>query len=90
MADVDLPVVDVTDVHLDQVQISLNGASFNSGTLVSGDARYTLFVAATDLAGNRATAVLSFESDSRPPTLSFTFPTEGAVIAATASHVRLA
>ena len=84
------PVIGVTDAHLGQVQTTLNGASFNSGTLVSGEARYTLFVAATDLAGNRATAVVSFEIDTRPPPLSFTFPAEGAVIASATSDVRLA
>ena len=84
------PIISVTDLHLDVVQISLNGATYNSGTQLSADGRYTLYISATDLAGNRATAVHVFTIDTRPPTLAFTFPAEGAVIALPTTPVRLA
>ncbi|MEZ5468225.1 MAG: hypothetical protein R3F18_11320 [Lysobacterales bacterium] len=84
------PLISATDLHLDQVRITLNGAAFNSGSSVVDDGRYTLFVSAIDLAGNRATAVLAFEVDTQAPVLNFTFPAEGAVIAASSTPVQLA
>jgi hypothetical protein len=57
-----VPVVTVTDLHLDssQTSITLDGQSFTSGTPVTISGQHTLSVSAKDLAGNSSSQSVSF------------------------------
>jgi len=54
------PVVAVTDATATSVVTTLDGAEFVSGTTVTAPGAHTLFVLATDAAGNSATATVHF------------------------------
>jgi hypothetical protein len=55
-----VPVIQVTDSHLTTSTIVLNGAPFDSGTMVSAEGTYTLAVTAVDCAGNRSNPSVTF------------------------------
>jgi hypothetical protein len=62
------PIVSVVEAHLDELQITLNGNPFLSGTPIQKQGSYLLLVDATDKAGNRATRAVGFTiSLSSPP-----------------------
>ncbi|HVS66651.1 MAG TPA: FlgD immunoglobulin-like domain containing protein [Thermoanaerobaculia bacterium] len=67
------PVVTVTDPHLEQVAILLDGEPFASGTAVSAPGPHLLEVEALDLAGNRAELAVAFEILQAAPVLTATF-----------------
>ncbi len=77
------PVISVSDLHLDpsQTVVLLNGASFVSGTPIAAEGTYVLTVAAGDLAGNKATASISFAIDRTPPRIAVTGVTNNACTA---------
>ena len=73
-----VPVIGITDIYLDETSITLNGASFVSGTPVSDEGVYTLAASATDLAGNSGSVSLSFTIDTTPPEIVITGVSDGA------------
>ncbi|WNG16934.1 RHS repeat-associated core domain-containing protein [Cystobacter fuscus] len=61
------PIIQVTDLHPAQTEVSLNGNPFSSGTPVSGDGEYLLSVKATDAAGNKTSLLRHFSIDKTAP-----------------------
>jgi streptogramin lyase len=68
------PVVATSDAHLVQATLTLNGASFVSGTPVSTDGAYTLAAHASDCAGNNTDRSLMFSIDTTPPSVTIDVP----------------
>ena len=64
-----VPVISVFDLNLDPTGtvITLDGVPYNSGTPVTAEGIHTLFVSATDMAGNPATQTMVFTIDLTPP-----------------------
>ncbi|NIA12056.1 MAG: hypothetical protein GWP10_20620, partial [Nitrospiraceae bacterium] len=60
------PVIEMTDLHLSETSITLNGLQFISGTTISTDGSYLLFAQAVDEAGNCAEKVVNFSVDAKP------------------------
>ena len=73
------PEIDVTDTHLDEVTISLDGEAFTSGTTIDEEGAHLLQVLASDLAGNASQVTLQFELDFTPPGIAWVEPEEGAI-----------
>ena len=75
------PQVTVTDTNLDSAAtvLTLNGAPFSSGDLVSAEGDYELFVLARDRAGNEATVSVLFTLDFTPPEITIAGVTDGLV-----------
>jgi hypothetical protein len=65
------PTVDVTDEDLASAEITLDGATFAPGTLVSAEGTHLLFVTARDRAGNRAERSARFTIDRTAPRIVF-------------------
>jgi hypothetical protein len=62
------PVITVTsDTTLASVVITLNGQPFTSGTAVSAEGNYVLFVDATDIYNNSTQVTVRFTIDKTPP-----------------------
>ncbi|RFF32617.1 hypothetical protein DZC52_01365 [Wenzhouxiangella sediminis] len=74
------PMIDVTDTHLDEVTITLDGESYISGTTIDEEGAHLLQVVASDLAGNTSQVTLQFELDFTPPDIAFVEPEEGATL----------
>ncbi|NBB93713.1 MAG: hypothetical protein GVY32_11150, partial [Gammaproteobacteria bacterium] len=74
------PEIGVTDAHLDQVTITLNGEAFTSGTTIDEEGAHLLQVVASDLAGNASQLTLQFELDFTAPEIAFIEPEAGAVL----------
>jgi hypothetical protein len=64
------PTFSATDLNLDSVSATLNGAPFTSGTPVSTEGVHILRVSAVDRAGNRTEAEVRFTLDLTAPTVS--------------------
>ena len=64
-----VPIIDITDDNLNITLITLNGNPFTSGTTISAENTYVLFVQADDKAGNTANKTISFVVD-KPPRIS--------------------
>ncbi|MBK7862411.1 MAG: hypothetical protein IPJ65_28140 [Archangiaceae bacterium] len=75
------PVITVVDASGFSSTITLDGAPFVSGTLVSAQASHLLQVAATDIFGNSAFAQLRFTIDKTPPVLTLGGVAPGAFVA---------
>lgn len=58
------PLINVTDVNLGQVEITLNGEAYISGTEIIADGDYQLTIIAYDVAGNTSTDAILFGIDS--------------------------
>ena len=71
------PLISVTDAHLAESSITLDGLAFVSGTLVSAEGSHVLSVRASDLAGNSSQRTLIFHIDRSAPGVSFLDPAEG-------------
>jgi hypothetical protein len=71
------PLVDIVEPNLDSSSVTLNGAAFASGTLVSGEGEYHLAAQAEDKAGNDSAAAVRFEIDKTPPQVLITGVLEG-------------
>ncbi len=54
------PLIDVSDEHLDRVEMTLNGEPFNASQSIDELGSYTLIVNAFDLAGNAQRASVEF------------------------------
>ena len=77
-----IPVIQVKDAHDVETQIQLDGAPFDSGTEVSAEGVYELWVGAEDEAGNESETQIQFEIDLTAPAIEFSHPDPGDVIAA--------
>ena len=66
------PIIEVVDINLNTITITLNGVSFVSDTIIVEEGNYTLFVQATDKAGNTATKTIAFTIDKTKPTIDIT------------------
>lgn len=75
-----VPVIEVSDAHLDETTMTLNGLAFASGATVAEEGAYQLEVEATDLAGNSSQLSIQFVLDFTPPTIEFVEPDEGTVL----------
>ncbi len=63
------PVIAATDINLETVTITLDGAPFVSGTPITADGVHTITVEAIDGAGNSTTASRTFTIDTLPPAI---------------------
>jgi uncharacterized repeat protein (TIGR01451 family) len=72
------PMIDVVDVHLGPVTITLDGAPFTSGTVVNAEGEHTLRIEAADTCGNSSARTLTFTIDKTPPVLAITGVVDGA------------
>ncbi|NBD96048.1 MAG: hypothetical protein GVY11_06210, partial [Gammaproteobacteria bacterium] len=75
------PVILVKDAHDVETEIELDGAPFESGTEVSAEGVHQLWIGAEDAAGNASETQMEFEIDLTAPTVVFTHPEPGEVIA---------
>ncbi|MCG2826147.1 MAG: right-handed parallel beta-helix repeat-containing protein [Thermoplasmatales archaeon] len=66
------PVVDITDLNLNTILITLNDESFISGGTISEEGDYILFVQATDKAGNTVSKTIYFVIDKTNPNITIT------------------
>lgn len=55
-----MPVITIIEEHLDAFTCTLNGIAFISGTVISADGVYALFVEAIDKAGNVSSVTVNF------------------------------
>jgi|GEM_PF-1227674 len=60
------PEVQVTDLHLVESSLMLNGESFTSGSPVEGDGEYLLEITARDQADNFVSRIVLFQLDTVP------------------------
>ncbi|MCG2827482.1 MAG: right-handed parallel beta-helix repeat-containing protein [Thermoplasmatales archaeon] len=74
-----MPVIEITDIHLNITSITLNDNPFTNGTTVSAENTYTLVVQADDKAGNTAIKTISFIIDKTAPIITITSPKEGLI-----------
>ncbi|MCG2826452.1 MAG: right-handed parallel beta-helix repeat-containing protein [Thermoplasmatales archaeon] len=61
------PVITIFDLNLNTTTVTLNGGDFTSGTMITEEGTYILFVQATDKANNVATKTVSFIIDKTKP-----------------------
>jgi len=75
------PVYTVVDSNLNPASpaATLNGAPFNSGTPVMGEAEYTLTVSASDTDNHNASKTLGFAIDKTSPTIAISGVSNGIV-----------
>jgi uncharacterized repeat protein (TIGR01451 family) len=71
-------VIGVIDPHLGLVTVTLDGAPFTSGTVVSAEGEHTLRIEAADTCGNSSERTLTFTIDKTPPAIEITGVVEGA------------
>ena len=74
------PVISISDAHLANSTIRLDGQPFVSGTLVDSGGVHDLDVDADDLAGNTSAAHIRFTLDFDAPLVVFTSPAPGSVL----------
>ena len=74
------PTITIFDLNLNTTTITLNGGIFTSGTTITEDGTYTLFVQATDKMNNPAQKIVTFTIDKTPPTISLVSPENNSVI----------
>ncbi len=67
------PVITISDTNLDAQSITLNGASYTSGTVVSAEGSYTLVAYANDMAGNSMIKTVNFVIDKTAPEAAIRF-----------------
>ena len=67
-------IIDVTDLHLNTSQITLNGQAYTSGTIIINEGSYQLQVYASDFAGNTAAAQIDFVIDLTAPVVTISHP----------------
>ncbi len=77
------PEITITDPQLDQatVVITLNGASFVSGTPVTEDNSYILSISASDTLGHSSNTSINFSIDLGAPVITVSGVTDGGVYA---------
>jgi RHS repeat-associated protein len=72
------PVITVNEQAV--VAATLNGAAYQTGTVIAEERAYSLVVTATDRAGNTGTANTAFTIDRTPPPIAFTSPAPEALL----------
>jgi subtilase family serine protease len=72
-----VPTFSATDLHLQAVSATLDGAAFASGTQVSAEGDHSLAVTATDAAGNSSQKPVAFTIDTTPPVITIAGVTDG-------------
>ncbi|MGL6161370.1 CARDB domain-containing protein [Microbulbifer sp.] len=72
------PEVQVTDLHLVESSLMLNGASFTSGSPVEADGEYLLEITGRDQADNFASRIVLFQVDTTPAQIFVEGITDGA------------
>ena len=81
------PTVTISDAHLKESDVRLNGATFASGSSIDQDGSYVLTARASDEAENLTIASVRFTIDRSPPTVTITAPLDGVVVAQSAIEV---
>jgi subtilase family serine protease len=81
------PTFSASDAHPLQLEATLDGAPFVSGTAVTADGAHTLVVTAMDRAGNTAQVTRSFVVDQAPPVVTVTGVSSGLVTATNVTPV---
>ena len=76
------PVIEITDESTVTVEALLDGATFTSGTAVSGEGTHALLVTATDAADNEAQLAVSFTIDTTPPSFASVQPPRDSLLSA--------
>src|SRR5690606_35403141 len=71
------PVVSMVDAHPGELELSLDGQPFVSGSLLERSGRYRLSVRATDQLGHSAQVQIEFGLDLEPVTIELFSPAEG-------------
>ncbi|MDO8428551.1 MAG: Ig-like domain repeat protein [Candidatus Diapherotrites archaeon] len=71
------PVIEFSDLHLNETRIELNNQIFISGTEVLEEKEYSLVVYANDLAGNEQTQTVNFVIDRTVPEIALINPYNG-------------
>ncbi|MDI6916805.1 MAG: NosD domain-containing protein [Thermoplasmatales archaeon] len=74
------PMITIFDINPNITTVTLNSVDFTSGTMISEDGGYTLFVQGTDKAGNSAEETITFTIDKILPTINLTSPANNSVI----------
>lgn len=80
LAHVVAPVISISDPHLRDTTIRLDGQAYVSGTTIDAGGVHELDVDADDLAGNASSMHVRFTLDFDAPVVSFTAPAAGAVL----------
>lgn len=71
------PVITITEAHLKQKTVTLNGQPYVSGTSITAEGSYTLQATAEDTAGNVTTRSVSFKLDMTAPVVTITGVADG-------------
>ncbi|PIV69206.1 MAG: hypothetical protein COS08_05180, partial [Euryarchaeota archaeon CG01_land_8_20_14_3_00_38_12] len=74
------PVITIFDLNLNATTITLNGENFISGTPITEDGTYVLFVQATDKMNNPSQETITFIIDKIVPTISLISPDNNSVV----------
>ncbi len=69
--------IDIYDENLGTASVLLDGVPYESGSPITGEGTHVLDVYAEDLAGNNATAEITFLIDKASPEISINSPTTG-------------
>ncbi|WP_444912598.1 CARDB domain-containing protein [Microbulbifer sp. PAAF003] len=72
------PEVQVTDLHLVETSVMLNGTSFSSGSTLEEDGEYQLEITARDMADNFVSRIVLFQMDTTPAQIFVEGITDGA------------
>jgi hypothetical protein len=70
----------ISDTNLKTILILLDGATYESGTLITSEGIHVLQVYADDKAGNNASQRITFTSDKTPPEVNITSPVNGTYV----------
>lgn len=74
------PQITIYDINLNSTSIKLNGAPYQSGTIISEEGTYLLEIYARDTAGNTAHKNVSFVIDKTPPAVTIANPADGSYL----------
>jgi hypothetical protein len=74
------PAVSFTDPNLTETTVTLNGAPFVSGTVVSQEGTYELIAEASDCAGNSASSEIPFTIDTTAPVITVSGVSDGDIL----------
>jgi len=77
------PVISVTDLTPFTIAATLDGATFNAGTVVSAETQHTLSASVTDSAQHTTTRSVTFSIDKRGPSLTLVSHKDGDVVTET-------
>jgi subtilase family serine protease/flagellar hook assembly protein FlgD/fibronectin type 3 domain-containing protein len=81
------PSVTITDAHLADTDVRLNGVPFVSGSSIEQDGSYVLTAKASDVARNQTIASVRFAVDRTAPFITITAPHDGETVSQSAIEV---